>query len=103
MKTIKTSISNIIEKFGYKIIKRRYVLIENVFKTKNRKKVLISYIVNPFVFGISYKHSNELECYTAAKIFNKLGYQVDIVNYDETELIPEDLLKYDIIYGFGEP
>jgi len=103
MKTIKKSISNIIEKLGYKIIKRRYVLIENVFKTKNRKKVLISYIVNPFVFGISYQHSNELECYTAARIFNKLGYQVDIVNYDETELIPEDLLKYDVIYGFGEP
>lgn len=103
MKLIKGVTHKIFEKLGYKITRRRPIIIKNVFQKKNRKKVLISYITSPFVTGVEYYHSNSLECYTSAKIFDKLGYQVDVTNYDETEIIPEELLRYDIIYGFGEP
>ena len=36
---------------------------------------------------------------TVAEIFNELGYQVDVVQYD---VIKTDLEQYDVIYGFGE-
>lgn len=73
-------------------------IIKNYFKSNFEKKVLISYIIDPFKKD-SYFHTNYFEATSAAKIFNELGYQVDVMNYDSN--IP-DLKSYDVIYGFGD-
>lgn len=71
--------------------------IENYFKTKNEKNVLISYITQPFNFGKNYNHSNFQESTEIAEIFKSLGYNVDIIQHNFNRL---DLKKnYNIIFG----
>lgn len=65
------------------------------------KKVLVSYLSEPFRKGVSSKHTNLQECHTAALIFNELGYQIDVIDYYAQHKV--DFSKYDIIYGFGDP
>lgn len=72
--------------------------IYNYFKSDHSKRVLISYILNPFKKQ-SKSHTNFFEAITAAEIFNDLGYQVDIVHYEQVCKVLEG---YDLIYGFGE-
>lgn len=76
--------------------------IRNVFaKEYKGKRVLISYIVFPFLRGEeNYSHTNYLECYTAAKLFDELGYVVDVIQYN-TIIEDLDYSNYNIIYGFG--
>lgn len=81
--------------------KRAGLLITNVFNKNNSKHVLVSYITHPFTNGINLFHTNVLECLTACEIFDKLNYNVDVINYDaETKI---NYSKYTIIYGFGTP
>lgn len=75
--------------------------IINYFKTHHIKNVLISYIIYPFRRGISLAHTNYMEALEIAKVFNQLGYNVDIVDFNYGNNI--DYSKYDIIFGFGEP
>jgi hypothetical protein len=72
--------------------------LNNIYKSKSDKKVLISYITIPFRKN-SLSHTNNYEASTAAKIFDELGYVVDVIHY---EGIAPDLSKYDVIYGFGD-
>jgi hypothetical protein len=72
--------------------------IINVFSKTYNKRVLISYITLPFRYH-NHSHSNNYEVTSAAKIFDELGYVVDVFNYDGK--LP-DLEKYDVIYGFGD-
>jgi glycosyltransferase involved in cell wall biosynthesis len=81
---------------NYKIYKLQK---NNVFKSHYDKKVLISYITKPFAIGMSYEHSNLLECYTAAEIFHNLGFCVDVVEHSINRKI--DYSQYEIIYGMG--
>lgn len=72
--------------------------INNVFKRINGdKRVLISYITSPFRLQRR-THTNHLEVLTAAKIFDELGFVVDVIHYEERA---PRLDKYDVIYGFG--
>ena len=74
-------------------------MLKDVYSKKHsNKKVLISYIVSPFR-SRSHSHTNNYEVVCAAKIFDELGYRVDVVNYDG--VIPA-LNDYDVIYGFGD-
>jgi glycosyltransferase involved in cell wall biosynthesis len=73
--------------------------IRNVFNSKKQRGVLISYLTTPFTKGLSYAHSNLLECYTAAELFDELGYRVDVVDWTSCRNI--DYSRYDIIYGMG--
>ena len=73
-----------------------------LFKRKNKKSVLISYITTPFVSKLSFSHTNQQECYTIASIFDELGYNVDVVNYDDRD-IKIDYSKYSVLYGLGDP
>ncbi len=75
--------------------------IKNYFKTNFRENVLISYITDPFKNGIHLRHTNQAEALEIAKVFNELGYNVDIVDYDFEGSL--DYNKYSIIFGFGEP
>lgn len=71
----------------------------NIYNTAYEKKVLIIYLNTAFKNRKHVKHSNIIECSTAAEIFNNLGYQVDVINYNAS--YSPDLSKYDIIYGMG--
>ena len=75
-------------------------VIRNVFNSHYQKSVLISYTIFPFV-SKSGSHSNFQESFIIAKIFNDLGYCVDIVHYTNQRQL--DYSKYDLIFGFGEP
>lgn len=73
----------------------------DVFNRGHTKKVLVSYITAPFVYGLSDRHTNLLECYTACEIFDEMNYSVDVIDYNFYTL-QLDFSSYDIIYGFGE-
>jgi glycosyltransferase involved in cell wall biosynthesis len=81
-------------------IERKTFLKRNVFGSNHQKTVLISYLTNPFNKGAENKHTNHVECYLAAKAWNDLGYNVDVVDYDYYKTISMD--SYDVIYGFGD-
>ena len=85
----------------HKIIVLKELLIENVFSQSYEKRALISYIISPFIFGGDFKkHTNHMECLTAAQIFDSLGYIVDVVNCDADVQI--DYSGYDVVYGMAD-
>jgi len=75
--------------------------IKNYFKTSFRENVLISYITEPFKNGINLRHTNQAEALEIAKVFNELGYNIDIVDFRYEGNLNYD--KYSVIFGFGEP
>lgn len=78
------------------------LILSDVFGLNFKERVLLSYIKQPFIEGIKYHHTNYLECYTAAEIFNELGFAVDVVDlFDNNSQIRYD--EYKIIYGLGIP
>lgn len=74
-------------------------LISNYFSSNFNKRVLIAYITKPFLSQDRYLHSSFAESKVIAKVFNDLGYIVDIVNYDYGGRV--DYEQYDIVFGFG--
>ena len=74
-------------------------LISNYFKTKHQKHALLSYILTPFKKD-SLSHTNFYEAQSWAKILDELGYNVDIIDYRNSQ--KNDLSKYDLICGFGD-
>ncbi|MBP7496660.1 MAG: glycosyltransferase [Bacteroidales bacterium] len=105
MSLIKALIKKITQFLGYNIsitkINQADKPIFNFFKTCYPKRVLISYITAPFRNNLTYGHTNYIECLEAAKIFNKLGYQVDIIDWNK-KYKEIDFAEYEVIYGFGE-
>lgn len=91
-------IINEVKNFIRLIINRK--LLSNVNKSSHSKKVLVSYITSPFLHDLQ-NHTNVLEGRVIAKIFDKIGYSVDVINYDSSRII--DYSKYSVIFGFGEP
>ncbi len=75
--------------------------IYNYYKTEYSKKALISYIVHPF-FSKSFDHTNYYEAHAWAQILNELGFQVDIIDYNNSSTSSLNLYKYDLICGFGD-
>jgi len=77
------------------------LMMRNIFKSKFTKKVLICYIIEPFLYRQEKKsHSNQIEAKVIARIFNKLGFRVDVVDYRYRLNI--EFSKYDLIFGFGD-
>lgn len=75
-------------------------VLENIFKSNYSKNVLISYTVSPFLSNKN-RHTNVQESKILAKIFNELGFNVDVIHYTNQKKI--DYKKYGLIFGFGEP
>lgn len=99
---LKNIIKQVFKRFNLRIEKINNLndsVLLNVFKSKFDKRVLLSYIKEPFLNKIDYTHSNRLECYTAGLIFNELGYQVDVAFCNYKGII--DYEKYDVVYGMG--
>ncbi|KAA3616679.1 MAG: glycosyltransferase family 1 protein [Calditrichaeota bacterium] len=92
-----------IYRFVKKIIKGVFLYKKNVFKNNYKKNVLISYITEPFFIPEKdwFKHTNFKECHQIAKIFSELGFNVDVIDFNNNNKI--NYSKYDIIFGFGEP
>jgi len=74
-------------------------IIINYFNKNYQKNVLLSYIVTPFK-KVSLSHTNIFEAQCWAKILDELGYNVDIIDFRNTDNI--DISKYDLICGFGD-
>lgn len=81
--------------------KRKKKIIINLFNKKNKKKVLFSYSIYHFKKDMYYGHSNYQESRVIAETFDRLGYNVDIVN--NNELTDLDINSYDVIFGEGLP
>ena len=80
-------------KHGYNLTKEQSlataeIVIENVFKTSFQKHALLCYIVYPFLDVIQNNHSNHRECFTIAEILSELGYNVDVINWDNSRFVP---------------
>ncbi|WP_387491261.1 glycosyltransferase [Photorhabdus sp. RM96S] len=92
------------KKITRKIIRRKiYHILCNFFIIKirknNKKKVLCSYILKPFILKGAISHSNLQEARCIADIICSLGYDVDICDYKNIRKL--NYSKYDIIFGFG--
>lgn len=77
-------------------------LLKNVFKTSFPKNVLLSYITHPFINGSDFSHTNTNESIIIAQAFSKLGYNVDVVDYD-FQIRTENFGAYNVVFGFGDP
>jgi glycosyltransferase involved in cell wall biosynthesis len=71
------------------------MVINNYFNRNNKKSALLSYVIYPFLGSISNNHSNNLECFIMAEILDELGYNVDIINWDNHTFVPD--LDYDLV------
>lgn len=69
--------------------------------SKPKGKVLLSYIIDPFLLGvnesISNTHTHHWESHQIAKTFTDRGYDVDIVSYLNQLFVPR--VKYDFFIG----
>ena len=73
--------------------------ISNYYNKNYDKKVLISYITQPFRKQ-SFSHTNYFEAKSLAKAMDDLGYVVDIIEYTTTKV--NNINDYDVILGFGD-
>jgi hypothetical protein len=72
--------------------------IKNYYNTDYNRFALLSYITLPFKKD-SLEHTNFFEAQSWGKILSELGYNVDIIHYENNQDL--DLSKYDLICGFG--
>lgn len=75
--------------------------LRNIYKTNYDQSVLLSLLTFPFIYPGSYRHTNYLETQIIGKVFYELGFNVDVINYDDND--PVDYDKYRVIFGFGNP
>jgi hypothetical protein len=71
------------------------LVINNFFNTEHQKNALISYIIYPFLDDVRNDHSNHRECYVMAEILNELGFNVDVINWDNSNFTPSK--HYDLV------
>jgi hypothetical protein len=94
-----------IKRILQKLFRRQFIQNLNKGCAGNcEKRALIYYKTDPLVFKFltrDYTHTNYWEIVEMVKIFNKLGYSVDVI--DRTVNIPSLNLqdKYDIFLGIG--
>ncbi|QNK62662.1 glycosyltransferase [Pedobacter sp. PAMC26386] len=98
---IKRSINKRISKiFGTVLVNPEDVPVINFYKTDYNRSVLISYITYPFHKDNHFSHQNYITSHIIAESFFELGYNVDIVNYND-RVSNIDYGKYSVIFGFG--
>ncbi len=86
--------------------KKKYKIYQNInidLNASDQKRVLISYLTDPFEIDLSgCHHTNVNECAQIIKIFINMGYCVDVIHCQDKENIPCILnKKYHVIFGFG--
>jgi glycosyltransferase involved in cell wall biosynthesis len=98
-------IGEIIRGLGYSITKRpkEATMLINVFNTSYEKNVLFSYIRSVFEDDKNRKdnrHTNRLTSHIMAEILSELGYNVDVVNYNDD--FKGNFDKYNLVIGLGK-
>lgn len=77
-------------------------IVSNTNKSNHNERVLISYLVGPFLGKKRNKfHTNFQEIKIISKVFDNFGFKVDAVDYRSNRKINYE--KYGIIFGFGQP
>jgi glycosyltransferase involved in cell wall biosynthesis len=77
-------------------------LLINVFSTNFPKRILLSYILFPFLKIENHGHTNFDECLIVANYFNNQGFQVDVADWNDNET-DINYSQYDVIFGLGHP
>jgi len=101
-KIIKRILRNV---FGIELIRIGKSMGSKVVSLKPESKiegnVLISYVIDPFIKDMSESkfnsHTNYWESLQIAKTFLELGFEVDVINYDNSEFFPKK--NYNIFVG----
>lgn len=93
---IKRSIKNFLKKKE----QSDKTMIGNLYHTHYQKTALICYLTAPFVTSNHFKHQNYLTSHIIAESFRDLGYNVDIVEYNSRQFVPE-YTNYAVIFGMG--
>lgn len=77
-------------------------ILINVNKTNYSKNVLVCHLKSAIVQGVNFKHTAYAECWSICKTFEKLGYNVDVIDYLDV-LTKADIEndKYDLYFGQG--
>jgi len=75
--------------------------LENLHGSRHQRNALISYVTKPFTHRLLTGHTNIARSQVIAGIFDRLGYNVDVVDYFHDRPFRYD--KYDLIFGFGAP
>lgn len=75
-------------------------ILLNLYKTNYDKSVLISYITPPFITENPFIHQNYITSHIVAEAFSELGYNIDIVDYNQRVCEP-DYNNYAVIFGMG--
>ncbi len=102
MALINQNIKNVVKKY------KRYLLpniVRNYYKTQYPKNVLLVYITNPFNHYSKadyYSHTNRITVLLMAKVFKKMKFNVDVMDYNDVEAAKRiESRKYNIIFGLG--
>lgn len=75
--------------------------IENLYAGHHGKSVLVSYVTKPFTHKQLGGHTNIAESHAITRLFDRLGYNIDVVDYFSDT--PLRYKKYGMIFGFGAP
>ncbi|MBK8351116.1 MAG: hypothetical protein IPL21_05290, partial [Saprospirales bacterium] len=69
---------------------KKYIL-HNIFNTSFEKNILLIHLTEPFISGMSYKHTAFAESVEIASAFKSLCYNVDVINYNDDEITLEEI------------
>ena len=78
---------------------RKYQILQDHFQSGFGPRALMCSVNRPFLKGVNLKHNNQTEALEMAQVFHELGYQVDVVNYDNPMAI--DYARYEVVFGSG--
>ncbi len=78
---------------------RKYQILQDHFQSGFGPRALLCSVNRPFLKGVNLKHNNQTEALEMAQVFHELGYQVDVVNYDNPMAI--DYARYEVVFGSG--
>lgn len=99
-KLIGKILSILLKKVGYEIIKKDHSCVKNnIFNTHFSKNVLVSFIEFE---NATLSHTNKIESKIICQTINKLGFNVDLIDFQE-KLVGNEHNKYNLVIGFGNP
>jgi hypothetical protein len=75
-------------------------ILKNIFGSDYLKRALVSFIQEPFVHKTTFfYHTNRIEAELLCQIPHEMGFQVDLVNFNDDKFELTD--NYDLLIGFG--
>lgn len=75
----------------------KYPVLYNVKKSKHKKRVLLAYLVPPFLGKVKNMHHNEIRNLLIANALDKAGFTVDVIDVRAPQ--KPKIKKYDMLIG----